>query len=218
MQDNYTESRRDMVKKQIQSRGINNPLVVKAMENVPRHEFVPENFRPYAYEDRPLSIGHGQTISQPYIVAFMTQALRLGGGERVLEIGTGLGYQAAVLGEIASEVYTVEYLTELADQARNCLSRLNYSNVTSTVGDGSEGWPEHSPYMGIIATASGPSVPQTLKDQLAVGGKLVMPVGNYRFGQYILRLTKGYYGDFQEERLLDVAFVPLRGKYGWNED
>ncbi|MFW6415723.1 MAG: protein-L-isoaspartate(D-aspartate) O-methyltransferase, partial [Thermodesulfobacteriota bacterium] len=164
-----------------------------------------------------LSIGHGQTISQPYIVAFMTQALRLGGGERVLEIGTGLGYQAAVLSRIASEVYSVEYLSELAEQARGCLSRLNYSNVNLKVDDGSEGWPEHSPYNAIIVTASGPSVPQTLKDQLAVGGRLVIPVGNYRFGQYILRLTKGYYGDFQEERLLDVAFVPLRGKYGWND-
>ena len=217
MQDDYIQSRKNMLQRQIESRGITNSLVLRAMQTIPREKFVPENFQPYAYEDRPLSIGYGQTISQPYIVAYMTQALRLSGEEKVLEIGTGLGYQAAILSQIASEVYTVEYVSELAEQASTCLDKLNLNNVYVAVGDGTEGWPEHAPYKGIIVTASGPDVPQTLKDQLAVGGRLVMPVGNFRFGQYILRLTKGYYGDFQEERLLDVAFVPLRGKFGWNE-
>lgn len=217
MQDFYIQSKRDMLKKQVQARGVTDPQVLQAMGSVPRHEFVPEHLQPYAYEDRPLPIGQGQTISQPYIVAFMTQALRLQKNESVLEIGTGLGYQAAVLSRIAARVFTVEYLEELAKQARECLSRMEYHNVYLKICDGTEGWPEYAPYKGIIVTASGPEVPESLKEQLDIGGRLVMPVGNYRFGQYLLRLTKGYYGDFQEERLLDVAFVPLRGKYGWNE-
>lgn len=217
MQDFYIQSKRDMLKKQIQARGVTDPQVLEAMGSVPRHEFVPKHLQPYAYEDRPLPIGQGQTISQPYIVAFMTQALRLQKNESVLEIGTGLGYQAAVLSRIATRVFTVEYLEELAEQARECLSRMEYHNVYLKICDGTEGWPEYAPYKGIIVTASGPEVPESLKEQLDIGGRLVMPVGNYRFGQYLLRLTKGYYRDFQEERLLDVAFVPLRGKYGWNE-
>ena len=216
-QDPYRSSRLEMVESQIRARGVTNPLVLAAMQEVPRHAFVPEDSRASAYADRPLGIGHGQTISQPYIVAFMTERLRLCGGERVLEIGTGCGYQAAVLSRIASEVYTIEAVPDLADRAKQLLSSLGYTNVHVTHGDGTLGWPEHAPFEGIIATASGPSVPQTLKDQLAVGGRLVMPVGEYRFGQSLVRVTRGQDNHFHQERLLDVAFVPLIGQYAWPE-
>ncbi len=213
-QDFQTE-REKMVSSQIEARGIKNPLVLKAMRTVPRHEFMPEDVRDMAYTDRPLPLGQGQTISQPYIVAYMTQSLRLCGGEKVLEIGTGLGYQAAVLSHIASEVYSIEYLAELEERARNILTNLGYSNVHLKTGDGTLGWPEAAPFDGIIVTASGPKIPESFKEQLAIGGRLVMPVGEYRFGQTIIRLTKGTGEHFQEERLLDVAFVPLLGKFGW---
>ncbi|HMB31994.1 MAG TPA: protein-L-isoaspartate(D-aspartate) O-methyltransferase [Desulfohalobiaceae bacterium] len=214
--NNFQTERERMVRSQIENRGVTNPLVIKAMRTVPRHEFMPEDVQDMAYTDRPLPLGQGQTISQPYIVAFMTQSLRLCGGEKVLEIGTGLGYQAAVLSQIASEVYSIEYLAELEARARNLLTYLGYNNVHLKLGDGTLGWPEMSPFDGIIVTASGPDIPDSFKEQLAVGGRLVMPVGEYRFGQTIIRLTKGTGGHFQEERLLDVAFVPLQGKFGWN--
>ncbi len=216
-QDPYQEVRLAMVEKQIKARGVKNPLVLKAMQEVPRHEFVPESDRKQAYADRPLSIGRGQTISQPYIVAYMTERLRLCGGENVLEIGTGCGYQAAVLSLIAKTVYSIEVFPELAEQAQKNLRRLGYDNIEVTCGDGTLGWPEHAPYDGIIATASGPDVPEPLKEQLRTGGRLVMPVGEYRFGQYIVRVTRGSGDNFHKERLLDVAFVPLIGEYGWPE-
>jgi protein-L-isoaspartate(D-aspartate) O-methyltransferase len=187
------------------------------MRTVPRHEFIPEDMRAMAYDDRPLPIGQGQTISQPYIVAYMTERLRLTGGEKVLEIGTGCGYQAAVLSMIAAQVYTVECVPALAAAAEKNLKRLGYENVMIKKGDGTLGWEEHSPYHGIIATASGPEVPQPFKDQLRVGGAVVMPVGDYRLGQSIVRVTRGQGGHFHQERLLDVAFVPLIGKYGWED-
>ncbi|WP_084287845.1 protein-L-isoaspartate(D-aspartate) O-methyltransferase [Desulfovermiculus halophilus] len=214
-EDPYLEARMGMVERQIKARGVTNPLVIKAMQEVPRHEFVPEPDRRLAYADRPLPIGRGQTISQPYIVAYMTELLRLCGGENVLEIGTGCGYQAAVLSRIARTVYSIEVYPELADRARDNLRRLGYDSIEIICGDGTMGWPEHAPYDGIIATASGPDVPDPLKEQLAMGGKLVMPVGEYRFGQYITRVTKGKGDHFNQERLLDVAFVPLIGKHGW---
>ncbi|MDZ7760465.1 MAG: protein-L-isoaspartate(D-aspartate) O-methyltransferase [Desulfovermiculus sp.] len=213
--DVYHQARLAMVEKQIKARGVKNPLVLKAIQEVPRHEFVPEASHKQAYADGPLPIGHGQTISQPYIVAYMTERLRLCGGEKVLEIGTGCGYQAAVLSRIAKEVYSIEVFPELAEQARKQLHRLGYINIMVTSGDGTLGWPEHAPFDGIIATASGPSVPESLKEQLAVGGRLVMPIGEYRFGQYIARVTRGKGDNFHQERLLDVAFVPLIGEYGW---
>ncbi|MFP4213171.1 MAG: protein-L-isoaspartate(D-aspartate) O-methyltransferase [Desulfohalobiaceae bacterium] len=211
------QKRLDMVRTQIESRGVTSPLVLEAMRNVPRHRFVPSDKVDQAYEDRPLSIGFHQTISQPYIVAYMTQALRLTGGERVLEVGTGLGYQAAVLASIAKEVYTVERIPQLVQEASSTLQELGYSNVFCRSGDGTLGWPEEAPFEAIMVTASGPSVPDALREQLAQGGRLVMPVGKYRLGQYITRLTKGQSGSLQEEKLLDVAFVPLIGAQGWED-
>jgi protein-L-isoaspartate(D-aspartate) O-methyltransferase len=216
-EDPYQEARLAMVEKHIKARGVKSPLVLKAMQEVPRHEFVPEGSRRLAYADRPLPIGRGQTISQPYIVAYMTELLRLCGGENVLELGTGCGYQAAILSRIARSVYSIELYPELAEQARQNLDRLGYHNVEIQCGDGTLGWPEHAPFDGIIATASGPSVPAPLKEQLAVGGRLVMPIGEYRFGQYVVRVTRGSGDNFHQERLLDVVFVPLIGEYGWPE-
>jgi protein-L-isoaspartate(D-aspartate) O-methyltransferase len=211
------QKRLDMVRTQIESRGVSSPLVLEAMRNVPRHKFVPQDKMDQAYEDRPLSIGFNQTISQPYIVAYMTQAMRLTGGEKVLEVGTGLGYQAAVLASIAREVYTVERIPQLVQQAQAILQELGYANVFCRTGDGTIGWPEEGPFEAIIVTASGPAVPEALREQLVQGGRLVMPVGKYRLGQYITRLTKGKGGYLQEEKLLDVAFVPLIGAQGWEE-
>jgi protein-L-isoaspartate(D-aspartate) O-methyltransferase len=216
-EDPYRQAREAMVSRQIEVRGVKNPLVLKAMRMVPRHEFIPEDMRGMAYDDRPLPIGQGQTISQPYIVAYMTERLRLTGGEKVLEIGTGCGYQAAVLSMIAAEVYTVECVPALAAEAEKNLKRLGYENVVIKRGDGTLGWEEHGPYHGIIATASGPEVPQPFKDQLRVGGAVVMPVGDYRLGQSIVRVTRGQGDTFHQERLLDVAFVPLIGRYGWED-
>ena len=216
-EDSYRALREDMVDRQIKARGVTNPLVLEAMRTVPRHAFVPEDQRSMAYEDRPLPIGSGQTISQPYIVAYMTQLLRLGGGEKVLEVGTGHGYQAAVLSRIASHVYTVECHSELAEQAGSNLRQLGYDNVSIRVGDGTVGWPEEAPFGGILATASGPDVPEPLKEQLAFGGRLVMPIGAYRLGQSVVRVLRGADGAFHQERMLDVAFVPLIGKHGWQE-
>ncbi|MFO7877831.1 MAG: protein-L-isoaspartate(D-aspartate) O-methyltransferase, partial [Desulfovermiculus sp.] len=199
-EDPYHAARMAMVEKQIKARGVKNPLVLKAMQEVPRHEFIPEGSRKQAYDDRPLPIGRGQTISQPYIVAYMTELLRLCGGGNVLEIGTGCGYQAAILGHIARSVYSIELYPELAEQARQNLRRLGYNNVEITCGDGTLGWPDHAPFEGIIATASGPSVPEPLKEQLTVGGRLVMPIGEYRFGQYVVRVTRGSGDNFHQER------------------
>jgi len=209
-------SERDrMVAGQIAARGVEDPLVLDAMRAVPREDFVPANLAEYAYEDGPLPIGHGQTISQPYIVAVMTAAARVRPGDRVLEIGTGSGYGAAVLSEIAGEVYTVERIEGLADSARDRLAALGYANVHVRCGDGTLGWVEHAPYDAIIVTAGGPTVPRALLDQLKPGGRLVMPLGSEPRAQRLIRRTRTGPETYTQDDLEWVAFVPLIGEQGW---
>lgn len=206
-----------MVDEQVVARGVRDPRVLAAMRKVPRHEFVPEDLREAAYEDGPLPIGEGQTISQPLIVALMTEAAKLTGGERVLEIGTGSGYGAAVLAEIAGEVVTIECIEVLATNARATLDRLGYRNVEVLVGDGTLGWPAAAPYDAILVTAGGPYVPPSLRAQLEPGGRLVMPVGEQHFGQTLVRVTRGADGEDRQEDLNSVAFVPLIGAEGFED-
>jgi protein-L-isoaspartate(D-aspartate) O-methyltransferase len=198
-----------MVEGQIRARGIADGRVLSAMADVPRHLFVPESYRSQAYEDYPLPIGSDQTISQPYIVALMTSLLELDGGERVLEIGTGSGYQAAVLAEIAAHVCTIEILAPLASRADRTLSELGYTNVERRVGDGWSGWPERAPFDGILVTAAPPRVPQALLDQLKVGGRLVIPVGT--FFQDLLVYTRTPTG-YEKRNVIPVRFVPMVGE------
>lgn len=207
--ESFTALREAMVNRQIASRGIEAPATLSAMSTVPRHEFVPRQVRHAAYGDSPLPIGLGQTISQPYIVAFMTEALMLAPGDKVLEVGTGSGYQAAVLAEIADEVFSIEILCELEERARRDLDRLGYTTVKTKCGDGYQGWPEHAPFDAIIVTAAPDHVPQPLLDQLKVGGRMVLPVGS-RY-QELTRLTKTSDG-VESERLLAVRFVPMTGE------
>jgi protein-L-isoaspartate(D-aspartate) O-methyltransferase len=208
--------RRLMVEHQLERRGIADPLVLEAMRKVPREAFVPPELADEAYADGPLPIGEGQTISQPYIVAFMAEALELRGDERVLEIGAGSGYAAAVLAEIAAELYTVERHARLAEEAAARLSHLGYDNVQIRVGDGSLGWPEHAPFDAIVVAAGAPEVPEALKEQLAVGGRLVIPVGQGRTLQDLLRLRRLSETEYQREELGGVRFVPLVGEEGWS--
>ena len=212
--DRFEKLRKEMVETQLIPRGIKNEKVLKAMLKIPRHLFVPENQREYAYEDGPLPIGHGQTISQPYMVAKMTELLEPDENKRVLEIGTGCGYQTAVLAEICKEVYTIERIPELMEMAKENLKKLGYNNVYFKVGDGTLGWPEYAPYDGIIVTAGAPKIPESLKEQLKEdGGILVIPVGD-RFTQSLMKVTrKGNYFDI--ENLFFCAFVPLIGEEGW---
>ncbi len=211
----YDRARERMVRSQIEARGIRDPQVLAAMRQVPRHLFVPVNMRGSAYYDSPLPIGEGQTISQPYIVALMTEMLELTGEERVLEIGTGSGYQAAILSLLAREVYTVERLPDLARSAEEVLGQLGYTNVHVRVGDGTLGWPEHAPYDAIIVTAAPPEIPSPLLDQLTDGGRFVAPIGP-RWTQTLVRVRRE--GEkFHEESLTAVAFVPLVGVHGWDE-
>jgi protein-L-isoaspartate(D-aspartate) O-methyltransferase len=207
--DGFAEARERMVREQIAARGVKDERVLAALTRVPRHELVPAELRESAYEDRPLPIGLGQTISQPYVVAYMTEVLRLTGSERVLEVGTGSGYQAAVLAELAKEVYTIEIVPELAERARADLARLGYRNVQVRLGDGYRGWPEHAPFDAIIVTAAPGHVPQPLVDQLAVGGRMVLPVGSWE--QELLLVERDAQG-VHRERLIDVRFVPMRGE------
>ncbi|MDX1600718.1 MAG: protein-L-isoaspartate(D-aspartate) O-methyltransferase [Anaerolineales bacterium] len=210
------EARSRMVERQLRSRDIHDDRVLEAMKSVPRHRFVPPEYQRSAYSDGPLPIGEGQTISQPYIVAYMTQLLELEPDDHVLEIGTGSGYQAAVLGHIAGEVYSVERVRSLAQQARQKLEDLGYGNIHVVQRDGSGGLPEHAPYDAIIVTAAAPDAPDPLKEQLADGGRLVVPVGS-RGGQILERWTRR--GDeVERERLAPVAFVPLLGDHGWEGD
>lgn len=176
---------------------------------------MPEQLREFAYEDAPLPIEGGQTISQPYIVAFMTEALALEGGGKVLEIGAGSGYAAAILSKIAGEVYTVERIGQLAEKAASKLADLGYHNVRVLHGDGTKGWPEHAPYDGIIVAASGPSVPESLKEQLKIGGRLIIPVGRDPKVQELVRITRISEDEYAREDLADVRFVPLIGQEGW---
>jgi protein-L-isoaspartate(D-aspartate) O-methyltransferase len=209
----HEKEREHMVESQLVQRGIKDKRVLDAMRQVPRHLFVPKDARDLAYCDGPLPIGQGQTISQPYIVALMTELLGLKGQEKVLELGTGSGYQAAILSRLVRQVYSVERHAALAEQAGQILSQLGYDNVAIKVGDGTLGWPEHSPYEAIIVTAAAPDVPQPLTDQLADGGRLVAPVGS-RWSQVLVRV-KRQDKTLTREHLTTVAFVPLVGKYGW---
>ena len=185
------------------------------MRRVPREAFVSEKVREFAYQDSPLPIAAGQTISQPYIVALMTEALALKGGERVLEIGTGSGYAAAVLGQIAGEVYTVERIEQLADKAATTLESLKYANVHVRCGDGTLGWTDHAPYDAIVVSAGGPKVPESLKSQLKIGGRMVIPVGRDPTSQDLVRITRHSETRFTHEDIADVRFVPLIGDEGW---
>ena len=202
-------ARERMVAEQIAARGVKDPLTLAAMRRVPRHLFVPEESRGQAYDDHPLPIGHGQTISQPYIVAFMTEALGLRGGETVLEVGTGSGYQAAVLSEIAARVYTIEIVEALAEESRRRLRTLHYANVEVRAGDGYLGWPEQAPFDAIVVTAAAPRVPETLKRQLKEGGRLIVPVGDD--AQELVAVVR-HGNRYEERRVLPVRFVPMTGK------
>ncbi len=209
----YGPERRAMVEDQLERRGIRDPHVLDAMLTVPRHVFVPQHTQPAAYADSALPIGHGQTISQPYIVAFMTEAAQISPGDKVLEIGTGSGYGAAVASRIAGEVFTIERHSKLAQQARERFDELGYDNIHVVEGDGSQGWPDEAPYDAIIVTAAAPELPQPLLKQLADGGRLVVPVGT-RHSQKLVRAERS--GDeIQQTLLTAVRFVPLVGEHGW---
>jgi protein-L-isoaspartate(D-aspartate) O-methyltransferase len=214
----FAADRHRMVQAQLAARGIRDPLVLAAMGTVPREGFVARRQASLAYADLPLPIGEGQTISQPYVVAVMTEALGLARSDRVLEIGTGSGYAAAVLAEIAAEVYTVERLPRLAERARRRLGELGYGRVHVRTGDGTLGWPEHAPYDGIVATAGGPRVPPALLEQLALGGRLVMPVGSVPYDQRLVRVVRAAVDEYRREDLEAVAFVPLIGAQGWPDE
>jgi protein-L-isoaspartate(D-aspartate) O-methyltransferase len=210
--DGRLEERMSMVDRQIRRRGVTDLDVLAAMERVPRHEFVPEEFKSRAYADQPLPIGHGQTISQPYIVALMTELLQLKSTDRVLEIGTGSGYQAAILAEIVAEVYTIEIVEALAVEARERLGRLGYASVHTMHGDGYYGWEEHAPFDAIIVTAAPDHIPQPLVQQLRDGAKLVLPVGPPGGYQTLWEVTKS--GEqFTKRNVTGVLFVPLTGEH-----
>jgi protein-L-isoaspartate(D-aspartate) O-methyltransferase len=202
--------RQRMVQQQLMRRGINNSRVLAAIAKVPREEFVPADVKASSYADQPLPIGEGQTISQPYVVAFMTEQLRLSSGDRVLEIGTGSGYQAAILSELAAEVYTIEIIAPLAKRAEATLQRLGYKNVHVRVGDGYKGWPEHAPFDAITVTCAPDHVPQPLVDQLKEGGRMIIPVGG--FGNQELYLLEKKNGQLQRRAVLPVRFVPMTGE------
>jgi len=211
------ELREQMVRVQIEARGIRDQRVLEAMRRVPRELFLQEGFEELAYQDTPLPIESDQTISQPYIVAYMTDCLELAPGDRVLEIGTGSGYAAAVLAEIARQVFTVERYPNLADGARKRLERLGYHNVSVLCGDGTRGWPEHAPFDAIVVAAGGPEIPPSLRSQLAIGGRMVIPVGTTAWDQKLLRITRRSVDHFDQEELIPVRFVPLVGAEGWQE-
>lgn len=207
-QEDYTVKREKMVKTQLKSRGIKDPATLLAMQNVPRHLFVPENMKPYAYTDGPLPIGDGQTISQPYIVAFMTEALQLKASDKVLEIGTGSGYQAAILAKIVDSVYTIEIVKNLAFKAKDRLQELGYSNVNVKWGDGYHGWPVKAPFDAIIVTAGADSIPQPLVDQLKNDGRMIIPVGSSNYVSYLILVTKNK-NKITKKKLIPVRFVPF---------
>ncbi len=209
----FAAQRQRMVHEQLQARGIREARVLAACASVPRHRFVPPQHREWAYADSPLSIGYDQTISQPYMVALMTEALALHGPERVLEIGTGLGYQAAILAQLAAEVHTVEIIPALAAQAQRTFAELGLTNITVHVGDGSAGWAAGAPYAGIVVAAAAPTIPQPLLEQLADGGRLVIPVGARR--QQTVQVWQRVGQQFHHHRLVPALFVPLRGAHGW---
>jgi len=215
-EDEHERARRAMVTDQLEARGISDPRVLTAMGRVPRERFVPPDQEPYAYDDRPLPIGENQTISQPYMVAVMTQCLGLRGTERILELGTGSGYQAAILAELAADVYTVERLTGLAASARRRLSGMGYRNLHFRVGDGSAGWPEEAPFDRIVVTAAMPRVTDVLVDQLVDGGCLVAPIGSRSFQE--LTVVERIGPEIKQHQSGGCTFVPLVGQYGWGPD
>jgi protein-L-isoaspartate(D-aspartate) O-methyltransferase len=214
--DRFAGERHRMVQVQIKGRGLNDRRLLAAFDQVPRHLFVPLGSRAWSYDDRPLPIGFGQTISQPYIVALMSDLAELQGTERVLEVGTGSGYQAAILACLAAEVHTVEIIPELAHAAGRCLARLKCSNVHVHRSDGSIGWPRAAPYEAILVTAAAPSIPAPLLEELAEGGRMVLPV-EHGDGYQMLTVLRRREGKITEKMVASVAFVPLRGLHGWQQ-
>ncbi|WP_375326626.1 protein-L-isoaspartate(D-aspartate) O-methyltransferase [Candidatus Tisiphia endosymbiont of Nemotelus uliginosus] len=209
---NFHLARLQMVETQIKTRGIKNKAVLNAMQIVPRHLFVPANMQDYAYLDGPLDIGYGQTISQPYIVAFMTEVMQLNAESKVLEIGTGSGYQAAVLSKICQTVYSIEIIEELAEITKTLLHKLGYDNIYLKIGDGNIGWPSAAPFDVIIITAAAKYIPRSLLNQLKVGGRMVMPLAEDDFNQTLILLIKtDEANNFRQEKLMPVRFVPLTG-------
>jgi protein-L-isoaspartate(D-aspartate) O-methyltransferase len=215
-EESYEKRRQRMVTQQIESRGIRDGRVLRAMQRVPRHLFVPTEQRHFAYEDYALPIGHGQTISQPYIVALMTELARVKPEDVVLEIGTGSGYQAAVLSLLAKRVYSIEYIEALGLEAKERLEKLNYNNVEIRIGDGYHGWPEHQPFDVILVTASIDHIPKSLIDQLKPGGRIVIPLGSEFGGQTLLVAEKNIQGTISQREVVPVRFVPFLGKRGRN--
>ena len=205
----YEKLRISMVQDQIERRGIHDAKVLQAMRKVPRHKFVPDHLRKYAYADEPLPIGEDQTISQPYIVAYMTEKLEIEPGDKVLEIGTGSGYQAAVLAELTDSVFTIEIVDVLARRAEKTLKELDYENIYVKSGDGYKGWPEHAPFDAIIITAAPTKIPQPLADQLRIGGRMILPLGD--FSQDLVLIQKNALG-ITQQTLLPVRFVPMTGE------
>jgi protein-L-isoaspartate(D-aspartate) O-methyltransferase len=215
--ESFHEERMQMVEQQLRRRGIHDQHVLAAMEKIPRHVFLPAEFISSAYNDNPVTIGEDQTISQPYMVALMTQCLQVHKGDRVLEIGTGSGYQTAILMEMGAEVYTIERVKPLAEKAEKKLKDLGYDAFHMRIGDGTLGWPEQAPFQGIIVTAAAPEAPETYKEQLLEeGGKLIIPVGS-RYSQVLHRITR-VQDRFNKEEFTPCVFVPLVGKYGWKEE
>jgi protein-L-isoaspartate(D-aspartate) O-methyltransferase len=209
----YERQRQEMVKRQIEARGVTDPKVLAAMRKVPRHLFVSDALRDQAYGDFPLPIGEQQTISQPYIVAEMTQALQPGKDDRILEIGTGSGYQAAILAEIVFRVYTIEKIYTLYTKSRKLFDKLHYHNIVTKYSDGTSGWEDESPFDGIIVTAGSPGIPKPLVSQLALGGRMVIPVGDL-YSQELIKLYKDEHG-IHKTNLGGCRFVKLVGEYGW---
>lgn len=216
MLNNFQSKRQQMVDTQLIPRGVRDKRVIDAMRKVPRHLFLDEALWPQAYEDHPLPIGEKQTISQPYIVALMTELLQLTGKEKVLEIGSGSGYQTAVLAELAEQVYTIERIPAIAKRARKIFDVLKYKNIIITIGDGTLGWKEHSPYDGIIVTAAAPITPQPLLEQLSIMGRLVIPIGN-EFSQDLIVYTREDADNYSEENRGGCRFVKLIGERGWKD-
>ncbi|OQB78786.1 MAG: Protein-L-isoaspartate O-methyltransferase [Bacteroidetes bacterium ADurb.Bin123] len=207
--------REEMIKTQLIARGITSARVLEAFQKVPRHRFVPDPYRRYAYADQPLPIGEGQTISQPYIVAYMTEILDIKPGEKVLEIGTGSGYQAAILSEMEALVYSVEINPVLSEMARKALAGTGYENLRLKTGDGYQGWPEHAPYDAVLVTCSPSAIPGPLKEQLAEGGRMIIPVGKQYTIQYLVLLEKKN-GKIRQKNVLPVRFVPMVNEKGKN--
>ena len=214
--DIFSLARERMVRDQIEARGIKDKRLLNVMRKIPRHLFVEEALRNQAYNDYPLPIGEGQTISQPYIVALMTEALELKGQEKVLEIGTGCGYQTAILAELAQSVFTIERIPTLMQSAKAILDSLGYFNVAYKTGNGTLGWPEVAPFQGIIVTAAAPEIPQPYVEQLEPGGKMIIPLGD-KFSQVLYKIIKLPDGRIKKQYLCGCRFVPLVGIYGWSE-